>query len=323
VNSKPRLTIGAVIATRNRVEPLRACLQSIDIQKVLPNRTIIVDSSPGPETKDLIESLQGKLQFPCEYRFSPIASAAQQRNLGAEIADSDLVLFLDDDVVLESDFISEILAVFKSEADERLAGVGGTISNSVYSNPKGLNRLLLGLCLGRFTGSYAGKVLGPAVNFLPCDGVELIQPVEWLPSTCCAYRRDIFLAYQFENTFKGYSFAEDVHLSTRIARAYRLLNTTRARVFHADLGRETHRDWAALGESQIKNRHLIMTAVLGKNAVSDHLRLFGYEIIYTSLALLANGMGPVSRARLAGLVSGKLRGFLKIWAVKGPGASKI
>jgi hypothetical protein len=141
--------------------------------------------------------------------------------------------------------------------------------------------------------------------------------VDWLPSTCTAFRRDIFLAYRFERTFQGYSFAEDVHLSTRIARKYRLMNTTRARVFHADLGKDTHRDWAALGESQVKNRHLIMTTVLGKTGLTDHFRLFAYEILYTACTLVVAGLGKRSRRKLTELMRGKLRGFMKIWTATG------
>ena len=312
-----RLTIGVVIATSGRSRPLRDCLLSMDSQDVLPEETVVVDSSADFETRDLIAGLRGVLRFECEYIHTTVASAAQQRNLGAESVKSDLILFLDDDVVLEPGFFAAISDVFHSDVSGRVAGVSGTITNQVYSDPKGLNRFLLGLCLGTFRGSYAGRILGPAVNFLPADGAVGAQEVDWLPSTCTAFRRDIFLAYRFERTFQGYSFAEDVHLSTRIARKYRLMNTTRARVFHADLGNDTHRDWAALGESQVKNRHLIMTTVLGKTGLTDHFRLFAYEILYTACTLVVAGLGKRSRRKLTELMRGKLRGFMKIWTATG------
>jgi glycosyltransferase involved in cell wall biosynthesis len=317
-----RLTIGVVIATCDRPDPLRACLLSLDRQTVLPDQTIIVDSSSGEETRNLTGELRGSLRYGFEYRHSPISSAARQRNLGVELLSSDLILFLDDDVVLEPGFIEEILAVFNGGADGRLAGVSGTIANQVYSEPRGLNRLLLGVCLGQLHGSFAGKVLGPAVNFLPADGADAAQDVEWLPSTCTSYRRDVFLAYRFENTFQGYSFAVDVHLSTRIGRKYRLVNTTRARVYHADLGKDTHRNWVALGESQVKNRHLIMTAVLGRTRLSDHIRLFWYEMVYTPLAWLAAGAGLSRWKTLGSLLRGKVNGFLNIWTARTPLGSR-
>lgn len=307
------LSLGIVIATRHRPVPLRECLDSIATQTALPTEIVIVDSSVDTQTQDLVQLLQSDVRIPCKYRHSSVASAAQQRNLGISMLDTDLVLFLDDDVVLEPGFISEILMVFGSDADGRLGGVSGTITNQVYSDPEGFNRFLLGFCLGRFNGTFAGKVLGPAVNFLPADGPVPVQEVEWLPSGCTAYRRDILLTHQFETTFQGYSFAEDLHLSTRIARDYRLLNTTRARLFHADLGKDTHRDWAALGESQVRNRHLIMTSVLQRNRVIDHIRLFAFEVIYTTLALLSGGINRANVSRLTALMRGKIRAFVGIW----------
>ncbi len=316
LSDSPSLSIGIVIATRNRPEPLRVSLASINSQTLLPSEVIIVDSSPGTETQNLIELLQNELRYYCGYRHSSVASAAQQRNLGADLVKSDIILFLDDDVVAEPEFLMEIRAVFQSDQDGMLGGVSGTMTNCVYADPRRLNRFLLGLCTGKFTGTLAGRILGPALWFLPSDGPEQLQPVEWLAGCCCAYRRDVFLAYRFGSTFQGYSFAEDIHLSTRIGRRYRLANTTRARLFHADLGRETHRDWAALGESQVVNRHMIMTEVLGRNRILDHIRLFGFEIIYTSLALIAAGEGPVTKQKLASLIRGKLKGFRKIWTAK-------
>jgi hypothetical protein len=223
-----------------------------------------------------------------------------------------VLLFLDDDVVLEPDFVAEIEVVFRSN-DDFLGGVSGTIKNCVFVEPRGLNRLILGVCLGRLTGNLAGRVVGPAVNFIPADGTNVVQEVEWLPTTCTGYRRKVFLDHLFEETFTGYSFAEDVHLSTRIGRRFRLLNTTRARIFHADLGKDTHRDWAALGESQVRNRHLIMTAVLARKRLVDHFRLFAYEMLYCPLAWLAAGPGSRRLSKLKQLLLGKLRGFWNIW----------
>ena len=92
------------------------------------------------------------------------------------------------------------------------------------------------------------------------------------------------------------------------------MNTTRARVFHTEIwARILSRDWAALGESQVKNRHLIMTTVLGRSGFNYNLRLFAYEMIYSSLTWLAAGASASRVARLGTLLGGKLAGFRKVW----------
>lgn len=308
-----RRTAGVVIATRNRPEPLRRCLDSFLIQTRSVERVLIVDSSDTDATRSLISEFQDRIAG-LEWIRSPFASAARQRNLGTSRLDTDIVIFLDDDVVLDPSFVAEIMNVFEdSTRSATPAGVSGTMINHAYTDPKGLNRLLLGLCIGQLRGSYAGKIIGPAVNFLSEDRPDTIQPVEWLPSGCCAYDRCTFMEERFAE-FDGYSFAEDVHLSARVGQRHLLLNTTRARLYHEDLGHRTHRDWSAIGESQVLNRHLILSAVLGRRGASYMLRLFAYEMLYCPIAYLAAGRSAERRQIVRRLIAGKWRGFRHLWS---------
>jgi GT2 family glycosyltransferase len=309
--SKP-LNCSVVIATRNRPEPIGNTLMSLNQQTALPRIVVIIDSSDGEATANVVARLREALRFNVLYRHTDIRSAAIQRNIGAEIETSDIILFLDDDVDLEPSCLSEIFRVFENDPIGHVGGVSATISNQVYSDPKGLNRLLLGICLGGSKGAYAGRLLGPAVNFLPLDTPDTVQKTDWLPSTCTAYRREVFLKYRFLE-FEGYSFAEDVDLSSRIAKEYQLLNTTAARVFHHDLGKDTHRDWCSLGKSMVVNRHGIMVNTMGRHGLLDNLRLLWYEIFYSSLAWLAAGASGRRLRTLAQLIRGKISGFLFVW----------
>jgi GT2 family glycosyltransferase len=306
------LSCSVVIATRNRPEPISNTLWSLNRQKALPGTVVIVDSSDGKETADAVARLREALRFKVVYRRTEIRSAAIQRNIGAESETSDIILFLDDDVDLEPSCLIEILSVFENDPTGQVGGVSATISNQVYSDPKGLNRFLLGICVGGWKGAYAGRLLGPAVNFLPIDTPDTVQITDWLPSTCTAYRREVFLKYRFAE-FEGYSFAEDVDLSSRIAKDYQLLNTTGARVFHHDLGKNTHKDWRSLGKSMVVNRHGIMVNTMGRHGLLDNLRLLWYEIFYSSLAWLAAGANGRRLRTLAQLICGKISGFLFVW----------
>lgn len=302
-----------VIATRNRPGPLRDCLCSLNRQTLLPHDVIVVDSSDVMETRRAVDDLRSSVAFRLHYIHTEIRSAARQRNLGAKLVESDLVFFLDDDVVLEPDFIREIIRVFENDTEGLIGGVSGTITNCVYSPLRPLNRLLFALCTGEWRDSYAGRLVGPAVNFLPADTPDTVQEVDWLPSGCVCYRKDVFARHGFSNDFEGYSFAEDVHLSSRVAKTHKLLNTTRARLYHHDLGASTHKNWVELGESMVAHRRLIMTSILGKRRIRDHVHLFLFEVVYGAASLLA------SRRPLrivCPLLWGKLRGFWKLWVGK-------
>jgi glycosyltransferase involved in cell wall biosynthesis len=306
-------TVGIIIATRNRADPLRRCLDSLCIQTRGAEAVVIVDSSDDDATERLAAEFDHRIAGMLWIR-SSVRSAARQRNLGAERVDTDIVMFLDDDVVLEPEFIAAIMHVFEDTSIQSTAGVSGTITNQVYSDPKGLNRLLLGFCIGQWRGSFAGRLVGPAVNFLPEDRPVTVQAVEWIPAGCGAYDRRIFLSERFAD-FEGYSFAEDVHLSSRIARKHRLFNTTEARLYHEDLGQHTHKDWFAIGHSQVVNRHLILTAVLRRRGVTDMLRLFAFEMVYCPVAYLAAGASSERRRILGRLMAGKWNGFRTVWCL--------
>jgi GT2 family glycosyltransferase len=313
-----RLPVSVIIATRNRAEPLADCLRTLDEQTGIPEEVLIIDASDGGQTREVVESHSATALYRLSYHSTEQRSAALQRNQGAAVAQGEFFVFLDDDVLLEPDFLKELIAVFTDDKDNSVGGVSGTIANETYLEPSRLNGFLLRLCLGTVEGGYAGRVVGPAANFLPRDGDPPVKPVDWLLSGCVAYRREVFLAYGFCTTFTGYSLAEDVELSSRVGKKYRLLNTTRARLFHLSLGCKTHPDWAAIGEMTILNRHLIMTRVLGRSSLAQVIRFLLYEFGYqTAASLWNNGQGG-KWVQCAHVLRGKFRALWKLAMHRSP-----
>lgn len=313
-NGRP--TAAVVIATRNRATCIQQLLSDLARQSALPEQVVVVDSSDEGQSALPRQLVRQVWPFRTSYLYAPRPSAARQRNQGAALTDTDLVVFLDDDVQLDAGFLEALIAPFTSDPSRRVGGVSGTIVNQTFTPLTRWNRALLRLCIGPLPRVLAGRLVGPAVNFLPEDRPDTVQEVDWLPSTCTAYRREVFLAHRFPEHFEGYSFAEDVHLSARVAKTHRLLNTTRARLYHHDTGRKSHRDWRTLGESMVRHRHEIMTEILGRRSALDHWRLFAYEILYCTLAWLA-GVRPVKPRRLLALLRGKLDAFYAIWREAG------
>ncbi|MGB2705797.1 MAG: hypothetical protein WBC74_02950, partial [Candidatus Omnitrophota bacterium] len=95
---------------------------------------------------------------------------------------------------------------------------------------------------------------------------------------CSAYRRGVFFEYKFNERFTGYSFTEDVELSSHVKKKHRLINTTKARCFHKDLGGRTHKNWTEIGKMQVLNKWYVMTRVLNRNAPKDKIRFFYYQL---------------------------------------------
>jgi len=274
--------VSVIIATDKRAGELKECLLSLTRQSLPPGEIIVAHGGTDRETEETVKEItaDNKCGINLTYYNCGPLGAARQRNKGAEKTRGEIIFFLDDDIVCEPDFIKEIIAVFAGDKKNEIGGVSGTIVNQSYVPLSRLNKKLFDLCLAREErkSDYAGKLVGPAVNFLPADKAGREQDVDWLPSCCSAYRKNVFSRQRFNEGFRGYSFAEDVEASRIIKRDFRLVNTTKARCFHKDLGGKTHGNWVEIGKMQVRNRWHLMTDILGKNTLRDKLRFLYYQL---------------------------------------------
>ncbi|MFA6074535.1 MAG: glycosyltransferase family A protein [Negativicutes bacterium] len=103
------MKIAVIIATRNRKSELCKALLSLNRQTFLPVEVIIVDSSDELITfdADMFSKLSIKL-------FRSISSLVVQRNTGLKQVSvtTDVIVFLDDDVELENDYLEKLVQVF-------------------------------------------------------------------------------------------------------------------------------------------------------------------------------------------------------------------
>jgi GT2 family glycosyltransferase len=117
---EPRLpSVSVVIATRYRPDLLDRCLSSLRHQRVSPSAVIVVDNSVGDHaTRGVVEDSGGK------YLVEPRVGVSRARNIGALAAGTDVVAYLDDDAVPDSNWLSALLAEFR---DPRVAAVTGRV----------------------------------------------------------------------------------------------------------------------------------------------------------------------------------------------------
>jgi cellulose synthase/poly-beta-1,6-N-acetylglucosamine synthase-like glycosyltransferase len=112
-------TCSVVISTRDRPESLARCLQSVRDQGERVVAVIVVDSAPR-----LADARPVAARFGVNYLRVDLPGLSRARNRGARAASGELVLFLDDDVVLEAGCIAALVAEFE---DPRVMAVSGRI----------------------------------------------------------------------------------------------------------------------------------------------------------------------------------------------------
>ena len=307
----PMLDLSAVIPTRNRARLLDRTLGSLAAQGVAFNELVVVDSSIDEATREICAHWAADGRFPAPLRDlrAEVAGAAAQRNQGCAASTSPYVLFVDDDIEFEPCCLKRL---YRAVADD--PGVGGAstlIANDHYHPPGVATRTVLRL-IGAGPGSWAGRVVGPAINFWPDDGDHLpeVVPVEWMNSGCVLYRRAALPCPPFDSAFTGYSMMEDLTLSLRVGRSWRLVNARTARIRHEDNPGDHKADPTALAEMALLNRHYVMTEVLGRRAPRHYFQLAVWWA-FTHLALLRQ---PTTRRTVFQRLRGEWRALRRITA---------
>jgi O-antigen biosynthesis protein len=113
----PEATI--IIPTHNRPVRLECCLQHLKKLKY-PNFTAVVaDSAPSTRAAETLAAKYG-----AEYRSSPLKGVSRVRNLGANSASSEILAYLDDDMLPHEYWLSSLVERF---ADKRVTAVCGPV----------------------------------------------------------------------------------------------------------------------------------------------------------------------------------------------------
>ena len=239
------LQVSVVIPTRNRDEDLRELLHSVLRQTILPIEVTVVDDSDNLRTRILVERLRegfsnkGILLKHVRGK-EENRSISAARNLGAKESTGKIVLFMDDDVLPQMDYIEKILEIYEEYPDA--VGVQGN------------------------TNLYRGSVLGNAVNkvlFLfyteknrcgvHAGGLSFPSPLtrvirsQWLSGINSSYRKEVLRDFEWDENLKGYSLFDDADISYRILKRYpnSLYTTPHARILHkfSPLARIKTRKW--------------------------------------------------------------------------------
>jgi len=295
------LPLSIIIPTRNRTTVLRRTLESLAAQSAQPPELVVVDASEDESTRHLCNdrSIPG-LVSDVRWVRADRAGAACQRNQGVRACSQAVIGFIDDDIVFEPRCIAILWSALQSDA--RLGGVNATITNQRYQAPGLVSRTMFRLMAGYPESSYAGRVLGPAVNLLPEDREDLpeVVPVQWLNLGCTLYRREALPDPPFPAQFKGYSLMEDVTLSLMVGKWWKLANARTARVYHDSQPGSHKSDPAALAEMLLLNRHYVMTKVLGRTGFVHYAKLAAWLAFSHASTALRGGGWRSEVARLQG-----------------------
>ena len=213
------LTVTAVIPTRNRPVDLGKAVASVLLQTRLPDEFIIVDQSPGDESRVKVEELIARYREESQaatpgrdirllYLHDPtITGLVEAKKVAAGKASGSIVCYLEDDIILEPEYIASIEQGFIEKP--AMLGCCGVMTN-MPRVPMGylfFYRLFRrGIFIDERVNVQYGKQreerhLIPCITI--CGGLS-------------AWRREVFAAVPFD-VVNGFHMMEDVDFSTRVA----------------------------------------------------------------------------------------------------------
>lgn len=304
--------VSAILPTRNRASLLERFLKSLNAQTVWPAEIIICDASDDEMTwqvAGVAESNWASTSVKWIYAKAACRGLAPQRNQAVAAATQTYVWFLDDDVILEPACLEKLHQVMSS--DERIGGVTATIVNQGYTPPGRFTTALMqwfedGLC----RSSYAAACIGPGYTFMPDTSSDIpeIQRAEWLIGCCSMYRRAALPVPAVPAHFEAGALGEDLAASLSVGQRYQLWHVRDARCFHDSQSGDHKKSWRALADQGLRNRYYIMTRVMGRDGVRDHLD-FALMFLFSLASLLGQ---PSSWRYIPANVAGYMQAIWKL-----------
>jgi GT2 family glycosyltransferase len=191
------MTVAVLIATYNRPDYLRRCLDHLDRQTIAPDQIIVVDSSLDERSAEVVRE-HGVIV----YLRNPLGRGhtATSRQMGVAAASTDIIAFIDDDAFAEPDWLEKLILPYD---DARVGAVGGRASNGQEGEEAvGLDSIGQFLDDGTLTGYFAadpGKdvfvdhLLGANMS-LRLSVVHTLGGIQdYYPGTCLREESEIVL----------------------------------------------------------------------------------------------------------------------------------
>jgi GT2 family glycosyltransferase len=253
------LSYSAVVATKDRPERLEAVVRTMLDQGRRPERVVIVDASKPPlELPGALRDRARRAGVDLTLVHSR-PSTSGQRNLGVELVDTALVLFLDDDVTLEPSYAEVLLRRWECVGLESFGAlVGSPQVVRPQSRPAGLMRRLLMLHYYDFGGQATRVRRSGKLALVPNPAQEVAIPA--VGAGGALFRTDLVRRHPFDERFPGYAPGEDLEMSYRLSREAPILQTPAVKFLHAwdPRERESPLRWRLRGqrETYFRLRHV-------------------------------------------------------------------
>jgi glycosyltransferase involved in cell wall biosynthesis len=240
---KPLFSI--IICTKNREKHLSLCLDSILLdlaQSLIGSYEIIIVGGIEEKSAGIISNVLKKYEIMpgnLHYIMQDRTGLPNARNCGLRKAHGKIIVFFDDDVVVNTGYFNELDRIFSSE--KRTGGVSGVYQKSLNLYPRmamlkiSTDRLFLGGCSGE--NGPIGKVLQSGFTTSNFEYADKLTEVNRLTGCNMAFSEHAIKKRFFdENYVGGVGIGEDADYSYRVEKAgFSLFVDPKLQIMHEDV----------------------------------------------------------------------------------------
>lgn len=261
-----------VIATKNRVESLRRLIESIVKQTRMPDELVIVDASTDDETIESVLHLD--VGFEVTYMKQATGGLPSARNSAIKKCSGDIIVFLDDDVVLDEKYLDEILTTYIDDSGRKIGGVTGVNIKPVRAKVALLEKLIHFVRVVFLWNSInEGKVTRIGMlSGLPKN----LTYVDAFFGHNMSFRRCVFYDFRFDEKLEvvhPLAMGEDLDFSYRVGKKYKLIINPKARLVHIGSSLKDYKFASKFyydsSSMFVKNFYYIMCKNFGKSLINN------------------------------------------------------
>jgi glycosyltransferase involved in cell wall biosynthesis len=254
---RKRMSLSIAICTRGREAELAACFKSIvksltELGDRSVQIVIIDDSRLSKLALDGFTKTCRNLQVDFVYKQKREPGLYNSRLQAIELSACDIVLFLDDDVLLDRDYLKLIIHAFEHDEIGGVSGIDNNLRNAT-------RRMLLYQSLFLHSSFKPGSLSLTGFNgsITRWPSMKTAFQTDFFSGCNMAFKRVHLLDLPQVSTFNGYSVGEDIFISHCVALKAPLLVNPKARVDHNQslASRDSAR---AVSRSMVVNHYFLL-----------------------------------------------------------------
>jgi len=266
-----------IVPTYKRPREAQEQIENLCRLPDFPAEVLFIDSSPDDATEEalLAASKQQELPFHLIYVKSP-KGLTLQRNVGVDISTKDLLFFLDDDAFPRPGYFQVMRDALAPAESQGIAAAGACIINEINKPIAGRWRFRRALHLIPRSEPYRYNHVASSAPSGLLKQFSGLRDVDIFQGGACAIRREVFETERFSEFFQGYAYGEDVEMSMRVRRRWRVVMCGDAHIFHRGTSSTVggRPDGFIKGKMEVINRHFIWNRYSSRSSFLNRVRLY-------------------------------------------------